>query len=192
MWAGKSRVLAVVWPQEQSTILECGWLAPVWWKNTFWWQLWEQRCEVLPWYLARVVSFICQLDWTTVSRRWIVTAWVSWLQELHLPGTVRHMNIWRNRDCETKSKPAQEQTRHNTSTEKGEVDTQSPTPNQEALFNWWLLGKRKIRFGQWPVTEYISHIPGQTPCPGAIGQHKMDSLTFVCTFCFVLVFFLFY
>lgn len=65
---------------------------------------------------------------------------------------------------------------------------QSHTPNQEAICNWCLLGKGT---NQWSATGSINHSPGQTPCPGVVGQHKTDpSFYFVGLFVMFLFWYL--
>lgn len=39
---------------------------------------------------------------------------------------------------------------------------QSPTPNQEAALNWYLLGDIKISYLQWNDAGFINHTPGPT------------------------------
>lgn len=72
-------------------------------------------------------------------------------------------------------------TRQNPNREKS-MGTPASAPNQEAVLNCFLLGKKKkIHFLQWNVTGYISHIPN--------AQGQLDnSFWYYCTL-FVLLFF---
>lgn len=53
--------------------------------------------------------------------------------------------------------------------------TQGPTPNLEAICDWYLLAKRKISFLKWSATGHLDHTPRSTPC-SEIGHHKINSM----------------
>lgn len=42
--------------------------------------------------------------------------------------------------------------------------------------------QRKINFLQWSLTRYANHISEQPPCPGVVGQYKMNRMVFWETF----------
>lgn len=73
------------------------------------------------------------------------------------------------------AKPAQVQARRGPSTEQGK-QTQVPTHNLIKLPA--VDSKGEINFLQWTLTGYINHTSRQSPCPGVVGQHKMDSAVF--------------
>lgn len=58
-------------------------------------------------------------------------------------------------------------------------------PNQEATCIDYRLGKRKIKFLQYSITEHNTKPLGLAPCPGGVGLHKKDSMFL---FCFVWAF----
>lgn len=71
---------------------------------------------------------------------------------------------------------------------------QSPCPNQEAVYNWYLLGNNKSVCLLWCVTKYINCTPGYDLCPGVDAPNKIDSMSlyFSCIFFVVLVLFVFF
>jgi hypothetical protein len=71
------------------------------------------------------------------------------------------------------------------STEQGKY-TQSPTPQQEAICNWYLLGGEYQFSPQQTLTVYTSNTPGQATCPGVFDQHMTDPMLLLWGFCFIL------
>lgn len=54
-------------------------------------------------------------------------------------------------------------------------------------------GRSGIGFLQWNNTKFINHIPGRPHTPkGLTGQHKSDSMGFVCLFAFPFLSFSFF
>lgn len=77
--------------------------------------------------------------------------------------------------------------------------TQCSTPNREAICNEMnnFRYSLQIRFLQRSVTESTNHTSWQAPHPGAVDQHKIDSMIlvfclFVCYFCFIFLSYLFW
>lgn len=61
----------------------------------------------------------------------------------------------------------------------------APTPNKEALWNWYPLAKG-MSLG------ISTNTPRQDLCPGVVSQHKMNSIPFLWNFCFILLCFDFF
>lgn len=95
------------------------------------------------------------------------------------------------------TKPTQIQARRNPSSEKWKW-AQSPPSNIEALCNWYLLGWEIELSPISSITGNVKHISNLAPCPGRVGQHKIDLVSFCafivlflqfCLVGFLLVFF---
>lgn len=96
------------------------------------------------------------------------------------------MSIWTQRACDNTNQRALVPSRLGSNTER-ELDT-GPIPNQAAICSCYSLAKWNTVFCNG-VSLSISIpvvIPRQISYPGAVGQHKTNSMLFLWTFCFVL------
>lgn len=112
-----------------------------------------------------------------------------WTMEWSHPDTTGRMYTWTYRDCESRHKTCTGSNQTQSQHWEGR-QTQGPTPNQEAICDWHLLGKGKSVFSNG--VYWVQHRYSRAgSVPRSVRQHRMNTMVLMRAFGFVFVLFYF-